>query len=393
MVKISEFNPRRLYVQMMMRHKFFGQLMHNCNVIESDMIPTACIDKKLNIRMNKQFMESLTEDEQLFVYGHELLHGVFLHVFRIFEFIDPNHIPVGNIAADYLVNYILTEMGMKRPEMVKLYDIKYNPTDYTLESLVKELLKNNQQQQQGQQGSSGQGMDGNDISNEGGGDGEELTQEEKQKLERKLKSSLGAAIMQAKKQGNCPGSLLRISEQILGNKVHWRSELQDWFNTKVSGERNWSRPSKKFAFRGIYMPVNQTVGCGHIGVAGDLSGSIGQKEVDVWWSELRYMFQQCKPSKITICWFDTTKNVVVYDSIDDLPEKLEIPNMGGGTDFSVPINYFNDEVDDPITGLVFMTDMYGTWPEEPDYPMLILSTTPNNVAPYGKTVYCDMETQ
>ena len=331
---------------MMMRYKFLAALLHNCKFVETDQIPTAAIDKKLNILLNKSFMESLTEEEQLFVIGHELLHACLLHVYRIFEFADPRHYQVGNIAADYLVNFILIEMGMKKPAIVTLHKPEYNPTDYVLESLVKELLKQQQGQQQGQNGQSGQGKgepsigDGTDIVE---GDGEPLKPEELKAIERKLKSSLASAVMQAKKQGTLPGSLERFCEELLKSKVNWRNELADWFNVKIKGDRNWSRPNKRFVSRGIYSPVNIALGCGHIGIAADLSGSISQKEFDVWWSEMRYIFEMCKPNKVTICWFDTNTSISTFE--DEIPDKITIPNMSGGTDFHKPIEFFNDEVD------------------------------------------------
>ena len=97
---------------MMMRHPFFGALLHNCKTQVTKEIPTAAIDKRYNIYFNERFMTEVmkSEDEQLFVYGHEIMHGALLHVFRIFEWCDPEARKWGNIAADYLVNFTLVEM-------------------------------------------------------------------------------------------------------------------------------------------------------------------------------------------------------------------------------------------------------------------------------------------
>jgi predicted metal-dependent peptidase len=329
-----------------------------------------------------------SEDEQLFVYGHEIMHGALLHVFRIFEWHDPEARKWGNIAADYLVNFTLVEMGFKKPQMIELYNPKYNPNDYTLESLVKELMKKNKNKGGGggdEEGKPGKGIgDGSDIME---GDGkDDPTPQEARDLERQMKQSLTAAVMQAKKRGDLPGSLQRFCEDILTPKINWRNEVADWFNVKIKDVRSWHRPSRKAAWRGVYSPTVESLGCGHIGVAVDCSGSIGDKELQIWCSELNHIFSQCKPTKVTVCYFDTKIHVVEFD---ELPIKLDAKGMGGGTHFNAPIDFFNDEVEEEITGLIFMTDMYGDWPEEPQYPVCVLSTTPNMDAPYGKTIYCD----
>lgn len=386
-------NLNRLRVQIMMRTPFFGSMLHNIKLVESRDIPTACINKDLVARFNPDFMDTLSEEEQIFVVCHELIHAVFLHVYRIFEWTNPEAQKMGNIAADYLDNYLLHSMGLKKPDLVTLYNPDYNPDKYTLESLVKHLLEE-QEKNGGGQGGGGEGnemgiADGTDIDNEGKeqGEGTADQQAKQREIERQLRSSLAAAIMQAKKRGDLPGCMQRFAEEMLESKVHWKEVLHDWFNTKIKSERTWHRPNRKSAYRGVYSPTNNALGCGHIGIAVDVSGSIGQKELNVWASELNYIFEQCKPSKVTVCYFDTQKYVREFD---ETPIKLEAVG-GGGTIFKVPIDFFNNEVEEEITGLVFMTDMYGEWPEEPQYPILILSTTKNEVAPYGRTLYCEMD--
>lgn len=381
-------NLTRLRIQIMQQRPFFGSMLHNIKLVESREIPTACIDRQLVARFNPDFMDTLSEQEQMFVVCHELMHAVLLHVFRIYEMQD-NLVKLGNVAADYLDNFLLVEMGFTMPKVVTLFDRKYNPDDYTLESLVKELMKDSQSKDPQTGEGDKEGMNGNDIK-----EGErkedskgELTKTQQREIERTLKNSLASAVMQAKKRGDLPSCMERYASEILQPTTSWKEILADWFNTKVKSERTWQRPNRRQAFRGVYSPTNNSLGCGHIGIAVDVSGSIGQKELDIFGSELNYIFEQCKPSKVTVCYFDIQKYVKEFD---ETPIKLEAVG-GGGTEFSVPINYFNDEVEEDITGLVFMTDMFGCWPEKPDYPVLILSTTPHKEAPWGRTVYCEIK--
>ena len=380
-------NLKRLRVQVMLRVRFCGSMLHNIAMVEDRNIPTACIDSNLVARFNPDFMDKLDDHEQIFVVCHELFHAMFLHVFRIFEWSDKRYVRVGNVAADYLVNYMLVEMGLKRPKNGTLYNTDYTPDKYTLEALTKKLIAENPPPPPG--GSGGECIitgisDGNDIVEADGVEGKE---KDTRGMEEKLRGSLTAAIMQAKKQGNLPGSLTRMCDELLNAKVNWRDALGEWFNTKVRSERTWKKPNRKAAWRGVYSPTTASLGCGHVGIAVDVSGSINQETLDVFSSELNHLFEQCKPSKITVCYFDTQKYIKEFD---ELPIKLETIG-GGGTAFNIPITYFNDEVDEPISGLVFMTDMYGSWPkQEPEYPLLVLSITKDGGdAPYGRTIYCE----
>lgn len=364
-------NERRIRTQIMLHWRFFGALLHNINIIASDQIPTAAINKVGTLLYNPSFMDNYTEKEQLFIICHEILHAAFGHVFRIFQ-MRQELWQVGNIAGDYLVNEVLVAFGLPMPKGL-LYNKNYNVDKYTLEELVKELLKNAQPQQCS--------VIGFDCKN----DGEAKGTEAEKKFEQKMKQALIIATEMAKKQGNLPGSLERACQDLITPKQNWRRELQDWFNVKIRTERSWHRPNRRFIPHNHYLPTKSSYGCGHIGIGVDVSGSIGQSDLDIFSSELNYIFSTCNPQKISVVYFDS--DIRKTEEYNELPIKLTTCG-GGGTEFPACFNKF-ESLDDPIQGMVFMSDGYGTWPKEPTFPTVMLSTTRVEM-PFGKTLYVDM---
>ena len=65
---------------------------------------------------------------------------------------------------------------------------------------------------------------------------------------------------------------------------------------------------------------------------------------------------------------------------------------GGGTDFCQPFDRAKelDEEGEPIAGLIYLTDLIGSFPEPPNFPTLWLNITKDTLAPFGRTVFFDI---
>ena len=62
---------------------------------------------------------------------------------------------------------------------------------------------------------------------------------------------------------------------------------------------------------------------------------------------------------------------------------------GGGTDLRTGFDYIDDKGVDPVLCIV-LTDMYTPFPREaPSYPVMWVSTSPNEEAPFGETIYME----
>lgn len=390
----AKVDIERLKVRLMKDYPFFGALLHTVTFEVTEAIPTAGINGDNHLMINPKFWETKTDDEKMFVGGHEILHGCLLHYDRMQRYPADEDKALYNIAADYLVNFMLEEMKCGTRPKDALYDVNYTPDKYTVEELMEHLRKTGKVKFQKIIVNSGAGEPG---SCKGGpGNGDDIIQQssgkntptEQRKRELEAQQALAAAVIIAKKRGNLPGSLERLISELIKPEVNWKDQLRDWFNVKVKTDTTWNRPNRKFINSGIYLPTKYSLGCGHIGVAIDVSGSISERELVVFESELRSIFDETHPKKVTIIYFDTqTHGPFVFED----GEEISLKRIGGGgTNFAVAFDWFTKNASD-ITGLVFMTDMMCDWPSEPLYPTCILSTTKGITAPFGRTIYANIK--
>ena len=110
-------------VKMLMSHGFFGNLATRLKIADaSEWCPTAATDGRYFF-YNTEFIQSLDDDELIFLMGHEVLHNVYDHMDRRGNR-DPR---LWNIANDYVVNMDLVENNIgKRITKVNIcFDYKY----------------------------------------------------------------------------------------------------------------------------------------------------------------------------------------------------------------------------------------------------------------------------
>jgi len=74
------------------------------------------------------------------------------------------------------------------------------------------------------------------------------------------------------------------------------------------------------------------------------------------------------------------------DSLADDPPPL---GGGGGTSFVPPFDLLAEEGIVPAC-LVYFTDMYGSFPENPGYPVIWCSTSADKEAPFGETIFVEL---
>ena len=377
----------KLKVKMILHFPFFGALLHNLEHISSERYPTAATDGR-NVYYNPKFMDSLPQEEQLFIVAHELLHAAFLHINRWKQHAGNQESQmVWNIAGDLLINDLLVnEQHMTMPKC-GIIDSKYKFMDFTIEALYRELMKNATQIKVNDSGTGEGAGAGNDIVM---GDGESQSPAEQAAEEKKWTMAVNEAAIIAKQAGNCPASIERLISELLKPKVDWKDALANWFNHKIKENNDWNSPNRRFVQQGIYFPSKRTEHIGHIAVAIDTSGSIGEYELNAFGSELNYIFETAKPSKVTVIYCDCQINRTEEFKAEDFPLVLR-PYGGGGTSFKPPFEWVKKKLENDIAGLVYMTDMYGDFPSKaPEYPVLWMATS-NIKAPFGDTVEYNIE--
>jgi predicted metal-dependent peptidase len=88
---------------------------------------------------------------------------------------------------------------------------------------------------------------------------------------------------------------------------------------------------------------------------------------------------------VTVLYCDASINHVDEYKPDDYPVMLRT-HGGGGTDFR-PVFEHTDEHNEDVQCLIYLTDMMGKFPDaEPDYPVMWVSNSKIQEAPFGQVV-------
>jgi len=312
----------------------------------------------------------LSDEELKFLVAHECMHPMLEHNFRRGE----RDTYKWNQAADYVINKLLTDEGIgKMPEQGLLDDNIYKQGGGTSDGIFN-LLPDTPQDGQGN-GGQGQPLD---SCEDGQGSPAEVSQ---QQAEWKVK--VAQAAQSAKMMGKMSAGLERLVDEILKPKVDWRDVLQRFVVKCRSDQRSWARPNRRFLSQGLYLPSVSGESLGEIAFAVDCSGSIGQDEINQFASEITTVWQDQRPTKVHVIYFDS--EVSHYDEFGQDDEPVVKPHGGGGTAFSPVFRYMADKGIEPVA-CIFLTDLCcDDFGDAPDYPVLWVSTH-DDKAPFGEVV-------
>jgi len=343
------------------------------------------------IYMDEDFIRDLPIVNAVFAVCHEIGHAMWEHMARAKRYVDlgfdgqPFQPMLWNIAADFVINDLLVKAKIGAIKLDKdgtpewLLDPKYT-CEMTVEEVYRDLVKNGLPQSC-KGGGKGPGQDVHvyelgDIS------------------EAELKRAIQSAADSAKAMGKLPAELERFAEQLLNAQVSWQELLRTTVVTATSRDTtSWSRPHRRrLVGQGVYLARPSAFGCDDIVIAVDTSGSIGQPELNVFFSELADIIRTCRPERVHVLGIDSR-----VASYEELPGDVDITNNppkckgGGGTNF-VPAFEWVEEHNIVPDAFVYFTDLQGPGPsEEPGYPVIWCSTTPELKGNIGTTIYVEIK--
>ena len=110
-------------IALLIRQPFFGNLATRLTLVDAtDWCATAATDGR-NFFYNENFVDSLSQKQTEFLFGHEILHCVYDHFTRR----DDREPQIYNIAADYCVNgdLIRHNIGEVITQVKPFHDAKY----------------------------------------------------------------------------------------------------------------------------------------------------------------------------------------------------------------------------------------------------------------------------
>jgi len=364
----AQLKVSRAIIKLVSNHTFYGSCALRLNVREDENTKTMSTNGR-NILWGREAVDSWTEEEVIGVIAHEVLHVVWMHHLRIG---DRQH-GKWNIATDFTINSTLKEDGFSLPadglyskehkdkNAEKIYDeIEDDYYEDPTWGLVAEL-KDDQ--------------------------GNPLTGEEKEKAIDDVKEMITTAADAAKKAGQeVNGSISDLIKGVGTPQVDWRGYLRTTIMNKKPVESSWSKPNRKMLSElDMYMPSMLSYSPGAISVVLDTSASVSKKERELFLSELQSINESLKPEAINVICVDTNvAKCYSFTPYDDISELTLVG--GGGTDMNPGFKYVMECLPETETLLCFSDcDFFGEWPEEPNMPVIWLSTH-NKDNPYGTLI-------
>lgn len=360
---------------LVMGHPFFGTLALRLKMVEDPSIETASCDGT-SIRYNPKYVDKLPLSKVQGLIAHEVMHPAFLHHTRR----GSRDMKKWNQACDYSINTILHNAGFDLPEGKYLNPAYDGMTAEHIYTLIPDDPKDNNGQGQGQGNDPGGdgGVDDSPHSQNSGG-----SQSQQNHEEAEWKVAVAQAAHVAKQTGHLPGDIERMMEELFEPVLPWRNILRRFMTEKRNDDFSWKRGNRRFIAQGLYLPSRLSDDAmGEIVVVIDTSGSIGQKELTEFGSEIKGIVDEVRPSKVRVIYCDSCiAHIDEFGPDDDLQFAA---HGGGGTDFRPPFRWLEENQIVP-RALVYLTDGYGPFPEqEPNFPVMWVINNHNVTPPHGE---------
>lgn len=342
--------------RLLLDHPFFGVLALRLQLQPRPEIPTLAVDGK-TIFYNPAFVNDLDMALCSSALAHEAMHCVLAHIHRR----GAREPRKWNRACDYALNPILKDAGLPLG-----HNWLHNPAwaGMTADEIYS-LLPDEPESSEG--GALCEVMDG-------AADSDDLAAE--------WKLAAVQAAKQSQNHGRLPAGVRKLLDDVLTPPIPWRDVLARFMTERVKDDYSWRRPNPFYAHSGIYLPIMDGVGMGDVVIALDTSGSV-ISVLDEFGSTVKDILTAAKPRQVHVIYCDAEVNKV--DTFGHGQEVTFEAVGGGGTDFRPVFDHVAQAGIRPEC-LLYLTDMYGSFPEHaPEYPVMWCATS-GRTAPWGETL-------
>jgi predicted metal-dependent peptidase len=391
----SERRLQKARTTLLLDHPFFGSLLFRLKGCESRAVKTMATDG-ISIYYNPDFVETLNAATLCGVLAHEVLHPALHHHLRR-SGRDPKR---WNEACDYAINPLLLDAGLHLPEGV-LVDHRFR--EMSAEQIYNKLQTEAEREPGDQdevEDSEGDGTadpasvlgnsDAISAPVTEGGIGQVLDapspDEETPTVDEQVREwrvAVNQAVTLAKQAGKIPTGIHRTLDGVAKAAVDWRELLRRLWSETTPADYSWMRPNKRHIWCGLYLPGVTRESVGDVAIAVDCSGSVNSRLLRLFEAEIRSIIAGQRPQRVYVLYFDAIVHKVETFEAGQCVS-LE-PKGGGGTEFGPCFTWLEEHGIVPQT-LIFLTDLYGSFPpSEPCYPVLWASTG-GRKAPFGQVV-------
>lgn len=353
----------KIKVQILSQDAFLGTILAGTKIIEDKTIETAATNGR-RIFYNPDFFKDLTMEEQAGVFAHEAAHIAMMHPYRARAM---NAFPgLWNVAADYVVNDAIAnyKRGIKLPPAGLMMPDKYRgrcteviyldmlKDAESMTEFVKKLLEDAEKQGKNCIQISAKDLldpedkdeNGNPLPNING-----IPTEIIEKLQSAMMMVGGDGF------GNGGDNVSRLVDKLIRPVLNWRQLLRKYCNEFKTDDYSWKLPSRRSSE--YYLPslCAETEPWMHrVNVYIDVSGSISDKEIASFLSELKQMFSDLHLEEMTIQSFSIG---LAAKAVFKQPEKIKDykPESAGGTEID---SVMEDIEDNRALFNIIFTDGY-----------------------------------
>ena len=352
----------------------------------------------VSLYYNPDFVETLNAATLAGTLAHEVMHPALHHHVRR-SGRDPKR---WNVACDFAINPLLVDAGLSLPDGVLMDNRFRGMSAEQIYSLLESESQTDQDSgHEGEEGDFGKEESKDEEPGEGdsdspstpvteGGIGQVLDapppDEETPTIEEQTREwdvAVNQASAVARQAGKVPAGLHRTLEGAAVAAVDWREMLRRLWSETTPADYSWIRPNRRHIWAGFYLPGVVREGVGEIAIAVDCSGSVNGRQLRLFEAEVRSILEGQRPERVYVLYFDAAvQKVETYEA----GQRVDLqPVGGGGTEFGPCFEWLDERGILPQT-MVFLTDLYGGFPDSaPAYPVLWASTGGRR-APFGEVI-------
>ena len=337
-----------------------GVLMIGERRVETDpaKCPTAYTNGKNEV-YGADFIADLNDKQLRFLVLHEVYHKLYRHL-TTWQHLYKQDAQLANMACDYVINVKIADDNAQDKFATMDGKLKCGCFDEKYRGWDSAQVFNDLKQQGGDAQGDGQGQG---FDEHGWDDAEGMTADEQRDLARDIDEAIRQGALVAGKTGS--GGDRDLAE-LLAPQVDWREVLREFVQTTCAGSdySTYRRPNRRYLSSGMYMPSGISESVGELLVAVDTSGSIGQRELSVFLSEIKEICDTVHPDAIRLLYWDTevcADERYVGAECEDLAKSTK-PAGGGGTDVRCVTDYITKE-EIKAQACIVLTDgyLYGGW--------------------------------
>ena len=342
----------------------------------------------------EKFIAGLDDRELAFVVLHENMHKAYRHLTTWKKLSDENRL-LANAACDYVINIQLKDldphekiiaMPMKDNKVMGLVDEKFRGMNA---KQVFDILKEEQKK------GGGGGESGFDEHDWEGAS--KLSEEDIKELEREVDNALRSGLIAEKRIGKGSSNSVRDIEEMLEPRVDWREQLREFVKSVCNNKdaSSWRRVNRRFLSGDVYMPTMIGEKVGHIVIARDTSGSMGNSELASAAAETKGIACEVSLEKIDLIdWDCSVEKHEVFEGNSLTSVSAGSMRGGGGTDPRCVAGYLKDQSIKPECVIILSDGYISDWGTEDEWqnvPVLWAIVGGNKVvAPVGKTIHVEM---